>query len=421
MKKRIYRAVDVKAFDWSELARKLASDRLVVGIDVAKHKMFAVLMTDQEQILGVLRWDHLTQSRWFCGKLKALPVCSIETALEPSGTYGDALRQCLRAAGLGVFRVHPKHVKDAHELYDGVPSRHDAKCSAILGWLHLLGRSKPWIESSPYKRQLSAEVRTHELHAQAFRQAQNRLEAQLARHWPEVSELLELDSASLLELLHRFGGPGPVSRAPKSARLLLHQVGRGGLSEEKIEQILESSSSTVGVVMLKYERRALADLAGEARRRQQATQASKRHLRALARQEPSTANLGAVVGLVTAAVLHQELGSFLGYAHCGGLLKAAGLGLKERSSGQRKGQLAITKRGSSRVRQYLYLAVLRWLRDDPVARAWYLSKVQRDGGQLKRKSLVALMRKLLRGLFWVARGESFDSRKLFDVRRLQVA
>ena len=65
--------------------------------------------------------------------------------------------------------------------------------------------------------------------------------------------------------------------------------------------------------------------------------------------------------------------------------------------------------------------MLRWIQDDPIARAWYEQKVQRDGGKVKGKALVALMRKLLRGLWWVARGEAFDSRKLFDVWRLKLS
>ena len=49
--------------------------------------------------------------------------------------------------------------------------------------------------------------------------------------------------------------------------------------------------------------------------------------------------------------------------------------------------------------------------------AWYQHKVKRDGG-LKRKAIVALMRKLAMALWHVARGETFDSRKLFNARTL---
>ena len=103
------------------------------------------------------------------------------------------------------------------------------------------------------------------------------------------------------------------------------------------------------------------------------------------------------------------------------LLKAMGLNLKERSSGKYKGQLKLTKRGPSRTRKYLYFAALRMIQKDPVVRAWYDRKLQRDGGRVKNRAVIAVMRKLVRAAYHVARGESFDARKLFDVRRLKLA
>jgi hypothetical protein len=54
-----------------------------------------------------------------------------------------------------------------------------------------------------------------------------------------------------------------------------------------------------------------------------------------------------------------------------------------------------------------------------VARAWYDAKVTRDGGR-RAKAVTALMRKLVKALFHVARGAPLDSAKLFDVSRLRL-
>ena len=113
MKKRIYRAVAVKDVDLEQLAQRLASDRIVMGIDVAKSEMYSVLMSPREEVLATLRWDHLRESRRVVAWLAALPVVVKEAALEPSGTYGDALRYCLEASGVPVYQVSPKQVKDS--------------------------------------------------------------------------------------------------------------------------------------------------------------------------------------------------------------------------------------------------------------------------------------------------------------------
>ncbi len=419
MKKRIYRAVAVKDIDLEQLAQRLPSDRIVMGIDVAKKAMYSVLMAPSEEILAVLRWDHLRESRQIVAWLAALPVAVKEAVMEPSGTYGDALRHCLEQSGVPVYQVSPKQVKDSREIYDGVPSSHDAKASAIIAWLHLLGRSSRWEESPECERELSALVLRLALHESAFSSGLNRLEAQLARYWPEVLELLDLDAATLLELLARFGSPQQVAARREQAEPLMRRVGGPMLSEEKIEQVLASAVQTLGVPMVAAERATLLDLASELRRRQKLVRAAKRRVEAQSLKDPATARVGEVAGRVTAAVLTAKLGSLASYSDVGSLLKGAGLNLKERSSGRRQGELAITKRGPSQPRQYLYLAVLRWIQEDPWAQRWYQHKVQRDGGKKKGRALVALMRKLLSGLWWVARGEPFDSTKLFDTRRLE--
>jgi transposase len=89
-----------------------------------------------------------------------------------------------------------------------------------------------------------------------------------------------------------------------------------------------------------------------------------------------------------------------------------GLNLKERSSGQHKGQLKLTKRGCGQARRDLYLATLRLVQRDAIVQEWYQRKVQAQGGRYKSKVVVALMRKLTRALWHIARGEVFDARKL---------
>ena len=83
------------------------------------------------------------------------------------------------------------------------------------------------------------------------------------------------------------------------------------------------------------------------------------------------------------------------------------------------GKLKITKRGSGIARKFLYLAALRLIKDDAVAAAWYRNR-KCYRAELKKKAVVAVMRKLVRALFHVARGSAFDSTKLFDTRRLSL-
>jgi hypothetical protein len=69
--------------------------------------------------------------------------------MEPSGIYGDALRQALADAGVAVQRISPKAAHDYAEVFDGVPSQHDGKDAAVVGELAAIGKGVPW----SYRRQ----------------------------------------------------------------------------------------------------------------------------------------------------------------------------------------------------------------------------------------------------------------------------
>lgn len=128
----------------------------------------------------------------------------------------------------------------------------------------------------------------------------------------------------------------------------------------------------------------------------------------------------AQVGAITAMVLYAALGNPRAYPHAGSYAKAAGLHLRERSSGKYQGQLRLTKRGPSVARFYLYFAVLRLIQEHGPARRWYEAKVARDGGR-RGKALAALMRKLIKALWHVGQGAAFDQRLLFNEAALPCA
>ena len=301
-----------------------------------------------------------------------------------------------------------------------MPSMHDAKAADILARLHLEGASVLWPSRSEQMRKLCASLALMDLHAEQYRRLCNILEGQMARHWPELSSVLKLDSATVLALLKQYGDAAAVAAAPDEARALMRRVGGLHLKEAKVQQVIETARQTLGVPPIAAERQTIKELATEAQRSRCAAQEARKQVRARGRGHDAIARMAHQVGEVTAAVIVVKAGEPEGFGSASAYVKAMGLNLKERSSGKHKGQLKITKRGPGLVRQYLYLATLRLVQrsGDPLMRAWYLRKVKRDGGRVKHKAIVALMRKLAAALYHVGRGADFDSSKLFDSRRL---
>jgi transposase len=270
------------------------------------------------------------------------------------------------------------------------------------------------------RRELKAAVNLMDFYRERYQSGINRVEGLLARHWPEADKIMAVDSVSLMSLLAHYGGPAEVAAHGDQAEQLLRRTGRSLLRAEKIRQLLDSARSSVGLTCSDCERTYLQTLARETLDSYRSLSEAKKQVEQRALDDPTIAPLAAAVGKITSAVLVATQGTPLSYADAGSYLKSLGLNLKERSSGKHQGQLKITKRGPGVARKYLYLAALRFIRNDPIARAWYQRKAQRDGGQ-KGKAIVAIMRKLAKSLWHVARGRAFDSEALFNIRILSLS
>lgn len=419
VKKRIYRKIPVKRVGAERLVSAVTGKHVVFAIDVAKTDMVASFVEGDGRVVLTVSWQHPDENEGVLGLLRELGArgISVEAVMESSGSYGDVLRHQLERQGVPVFRVSGKRTHDAAEVYDGVPSLHDAKSAAIIAKLHLDGASRRWLETPLVRRELLAAIGTMDMFQEHEQRLVHKLEAVLARHWPELPELLELTSATLMALLGRVGAPADVAQRPEEARRLMRGMSHGLMSAEKIESVLQSALTTVGLEMVAEERAALMALASEAHRALREFKKAKGRVEELSVANETAQLLAPEVGKATAAVLMADVGDPREFGSTRAYVKAFGMNLKEKSSGKKKGQLQITKRGPGRARKYLWLAVLRWVKKDGVARAWYERKIARDGG-VRAKALMALMRKYAQALFHMARGAPLDSARLFDTERL---
>lgn len=422
MSKRTYRAISVNDIPVEHLAPKLSSDApLVVGIDVAKIENKAALVQNGS-LVRLVGWKAPKESRKLVELIGALArTTRVEVVIESTGTYGDPLRALLAALDVPVYRVQTKHTHDSAEIFDGVPSSHDAKAALQLAWLHGIGRSKPWPIKSAEERDLAAAAEECDLYNAQLMVCLGRLEARLARHFPELTQSLTLRSATTLDLIARFGAPAEIAANAEAAAELMAHVGGPLLKADKVADVIAAARTTTGLPMTTKELATLKALAAEARRHRTLKAEAKKALERLAANNVPVQRLAPVIGLSTAVHIVIEAGDPASYKSAQAYVKALGLNLKERSSGQHQGLLKITKRGSAKARQVLYLAVLRLIQRDALFKAWFGHKVEREGGKRRRKAVVALMRKLAGALVHVARGAEFTPTKLFDAKRLGVA
>jgi len=417
MGKKTYRIGDVKNIRSADVTAGLgASKRAVFGIDVAKSEVVVSIGGDDATSVALFKAKQpaeLPQLFALATEVRAAGF-QVEFAAESTGTYSDVLVYQAQLRNVPVFQVSTKFVHDAKEIHDGVPSKHDAKDASLILWLHVQGKSRPWLARPESQRRAKAVVARRALYVQEQVANAGRLEALLARHWPELLVLGGVIGVLLLKLLVQFSSPQRVAANPEEALRIL----RRHPSAEKRKAVVASAVASQGVVMIEEEEIQVRELAKRMLAQRREIETVDKELRELLARDPVAVFLAAVVGPTTAMVLVADLGNVSAYACARALEKACGFNLREHSSGKSKSGLHITKRGSPRVRQYLYLATLRLLKLDPIVRAWYASRVAR--GQPKMCAVIAVARKLVRSLLFVARGEAFDAKKLFDVRRLDL-
>jgi transposase len=415
-KSRAYRATQVKKVCLVRVTKNREGQRVHVGLDIGKEEVFAMLRWGESDFERPWKVKNPLEVSDLVEQLSKLAQ-GRETiiALEPTGTYGDPLRQGCSDAGLTVHRVSPKASHDYAEIFDGVPSKHDGKDAAIVAELAALGKSSPWpFEVRAWDRELAYWVDWMNVQRRSLTMWYGRLEGLLARHWPEATRTLPLTSGVLLQCLATYGSPANLA-TDGAALSCLRRWGRGHLSTEKGEQLQAGARCSVGVRQSEMDVCRIKQYASEALTCRREIASSKKQLKLLAKDHEVISSQAIAVGVVTACVLWVHLGDPRSYGSGAAYRKAMGLNLKEHSSGKWVGRLKISKRGHSEVRRWMYFAVLRLIRQ-PGVKEWYEAKKAKraDDRTEVMRALVGVMRKLALALHRVGTsGEVFDASLLF--------
>jgi transposase len=416
MKKKPYSSVSVNQVRLEAILEGRDGQALDVGCDVGKGQVFVMLRwgeKDFEKPWRVRQPRHLWALR---DRLVALKNGrQLRIGFEPTGTYGDPLRQLLTEAGLSVQRVGTKIAHDYAEVFDGVPSQHDGKDAAVVAELVALGKSRPWpcTASSPWEQEVRYWVERLAVQGRLLQQWVGRLEGLLMRHWPEVRRPQRLTSGVVLRSVAHYGGPRWLA-ADAAAAARLGRWSRGQWSAAQAEALVQGARHSVGVPQSVWARRLLREYARRAMAAKRRVQQARRALTRLGQGHAVLEAQASAVGLPTACVLWVLLGDPRGYDSAAAYRKAMGLNLRERSSGRYQGELKISKRGQALVRRLLYFAALRCTQRDEL-RSWYAARKARSGGLA---ATVALMRKLALAVQRLgAQGGVFEAARLLGTRR----
>lgn len=195
----------------------------------------------------------------------------------------------------------------------------------------------------------------------------------------------------------------------------------GNTGINKANELIDEARRSVGsAVALEERKRELIRLVEEYERSisriQQINQEITEHLQKIPLIVEQMKSIKGLSQLYIAVIL-ANAGDLRNYKHGRQLLSQAGLNLAESTSGKKKGQIVISKRGRRQLRKYLYLAVIGLVVNNPTFKSWhqYNTKVLKMKNQ---RSIFKLIGKLARILVGMAQNEeSFNPEKAKPVQK----
>lgn len=424
-----YKSVPVKNASLRFVKHAARRAAIHIGIDIGKNKLLVVarwMPSRTKQVVYENPWlvknpDEIPE---LIRKLRSMSKQNkILVGLESTGTYGDPLRQALADAGFTVHQLRAKLTHDYAEIFDGVPSQHDGKDAAAIAELLAQGKSTPW----PFAVPTEIEAEMKYLVTRLINSGQDnirllgKIEGLVARYWPELPQNMQVSSKTSLKLLKRYGGPAAFRDDPKGETVVC-QFSNWQFKQDKSRKIVDGAQKSNGVRQTAWDVQYVKEIATKMLNEHQSVAQCKKRLKELIDVScGELQRLAKILGVGTASVIWCNVGDPRRYHCADAWVKAMGLNLTERSSGEYQSEMHISKRGDSITRRFLYMTVLRWVQKEPV-KQWYLRKKLRTGkkipGQDNKctggKAVIAVMRKLVKGIYHaLVHDVPFDPKALF--------
>ena len=328
---------------------------------------------------------------------------------ESTGPYAEPLVHYLAHKPVKIVQVNPMHTKKMKEVNGNSPLKTDDKDPRVIADIIRLGHALTIVVpegEAAYLRRLN---NARERHVGEQTALLNQLQQLVFLIFPEFQTVLKNMKGKTAQYLRkRYTTPeriGTLSKEVLGEEMRRRSLGKFGVPEA--ESLIGLARETVGLkeglsgifldikhilLQLEAEGRFISEIEAE--------------MGATLERIPFSSRLLSIKGLGTVSVagLIGEVGDFSKFSTQSEILKLAGLDLYEISSGKRKGQRRISKRGRGLLRKILFYAAIQMIRKNGIMYDYYARLTGR--GMERMKALLAVARKLLRIIHALMRDHS---------------
>jgi len=322
----------------------------------------------------------------------------VVVGFESTGAYAEPLMHFLKTREIQIVQVNPLHTRKLKELQGNSPNKTDKKDPKVIADIIELGHALTVVVPEGAAANLRRLTNARERVLQRRTALLNQLQDIVFICFPEFLEIMKgVHTQTAHYLLRRYPRPLDILEHGLDALVCeFRKISRGRLGTDRARSLHEAAKTSVGIqegslgLMMDLQE-CLASI-------EQCThfvkELEKEMFRCL-QEIPYSALLLSMrgIGKVTVAGIIGEVGDLRNFKNISDVLKYAGLNFYEISSGQRKGNRHITKRGRALMRKLLFLAAVRMVRKGGIMHDHYQRYLQ--NGMKKVKALVAVSRKLL--------------------------
>jgi len=376
-----------------------------LGIDIGKFHHAAALLTDEGKVIATVPSFSNTHAGF--EQLLTLityhlpPKEELRIGMEATGPYWIPLAWWLKTHGWPPVVMNP--IKTSSLRNYGVRgSKTDNIDSVLIANALRFEGDKPQQVSPKHSEELCHLTRLRADMVKDRTRVALRVTSLLDRMFPELlCSFSKTLSPSCLALLSQAPTPTRVlALGEERLTTLLYHASRGKLGVTRAREIINKAAVSIGVNSQALEEilpllLEQIDLIGS-----QLTTLDHR-ISELYEQAGLYFTSIAGVGTLTAATILGEFGSVERFKQAQQMVAFAGVDPKLRDSGQHRGAVHISKRGSRYLRRALYLACRGVVRKDDYFNAIY--QRHRDNGKCYKEAIVAVMNRFIHVIYAIWR------------------
>ena len=329
----------------------------------------------------------------------------IVIGFESTGPYAEPLFHFLRKKPVALVQVNPVHTKRVKELTGNSPNKTDKKDPRVIADVICLGHALTLVVPKGPAAQLRRLTQARQRAIKTRTSMINQLQHLIFVIFPEFLQVLKIATKTARYLIKHYTTPEKISDLGlESISEIVKKLSRGKLGQDRAKQLYEAAKNSIGISegqqSIVFE---IEHLIGRIEAEDQFIDSLEKQMRVYLQQIPYSQNILSIKGLgqVTVAGLIGEVADFNKFDTISEIMKLAGLDLYEISSGNRRGQRRISKRGRPLMRKLLFFAAINAVKSKGIMHKKYQQML--DRGMPKMKALIAISRKLLGLIFAIVR------------------